>query len=219
MPGPQGDGCGPCAQGLNCGCGISVATSKSLSGPWHARPLPIIDQWLSDEVYCTHTNPTVQPLPNGTWVMAFNAGNCRGYESIGTAISHSGPLGPWRLLARNAVLRNADHTLHHSEDPFIWTSERGWHLLVHNYQAPPAGLSAYGYSKDGIDWTLSTVPPYNWTIHYTDGTSANLNKYERPKLFFDDQSGAALYLINGARSGNPWPGNRKTWTMIRPLKR
>ena len=92
-----------------------------------------------------------------------------------------------------------------------------WHLLAHNYQSPPAGISAYGYSLNGLDWSLSSVPPYNWTVHYTDGTSTNLTKYERPKLFFG-AGGVPLWLINGARSANPWIGNRKTWTMIRPLK-
>lgn len=220
MPGPSGDLCGPCRDKLNGGCGLSVATAATLAGPWITRPVRIINQWASDEVYCAHTNPSVQPLGNGSWVMAFNAGECQGHEAVGTAISDTGPLGPWRLLSRNAALRNADGTMHHCEDPFIWKSARGWHLLVHNYQVPPAGLSAYGFSVDGRNWNLSTVPPYNWTIEFTDGTRSNLTKYERPKLIFDESPGRApLFLINGARSANPWPGDRMTWTMIRPLKR
>ena len=74
MPGPRGDCCGDEADGLNGGCGISIATAKSISGPWTTQPIKIEDQWLSDDVYCTHTNPSVQYLSNGTAVMAFNAG-------------------------------------------------------------------------------------------------------------------------------------------------
>ena len=232
MPGPNGDLCGPCRAGLNCGCGISVATAKSLSGPWTVESLRITDQWLSDEVYCTHTNPTVQILPNGTYVMAFNAGMCQGKEMIGTAVSHGGWRGPWQLLGRNAVLRNAaDDTPYTSEDPMLWVSHRGWHLMTHSYGKPR--VSSYAYSEDGLAWTVSPSAPYNWTIHYTDGTSANLSKCERPKLFFSEPAAASggtegtgqavphrqpLFLINGARSLNPAPGGgRRTWTMIRPL--
>eukprot|EP01044_Picomonas_judraskeda_P015440 COSAG03_NODE_2588_length_2615_cov_7.356518_3_plen_412_part_00 len=74
IPGPQEDCCGPASEGLNAGCGIAVATSKSLSGPWDVQPLKITNQWESDDVYCAHTNPSVQLLKNGTAVMAFNAG-------------------------------------------------------------------------------------------------------------------------------------------------
>ena len=64
-----------------------MATAKSLSGPWTVESLRITDQWLSDEVYCTHTNPTVQILANGTWVLAFNAGYCNQHlETIGVAV-------------------------------------------------------------------------------------------------------------------------------------
>ena len=223
MPGPNADLCGPCSAGLNCGCGISVATATTLSGPWTVRSLRITDQWLSAEVYCTHTNPTVQILTNGTYVMAFNSGMCFGKEMIGTAISHGGWRGPWQLLGRNAVLRNSDDdTPYISEDPMLWLSHRGWHLLTHSYGQ---SISSYAYSKDGLTWTVSPSAPYNWTIFYTDGTSADLNKCERPKLFFGDAtSGDAsnslyrqpLFLVNGARSLNP-AGGKRTWTMIRPL--
>lgn len=229
MPGPNGDLCGRCSAGLNCGCGISVATSRSLSGPWAIESLRITDQWSSAEVYCTHTNPTVQILPNGTYVMAFNAGMCYGKEMIGTAVSHRGWRGPWQLLGRNAVLRNSDDdTPYTSEDPMLWLSHRGWHLLTHSYGR---SISSYAYSEDGAVWTVSPSAPYNWTIDYTDGTSANLSKCERPKLFFSEARAGAggknttqgdvphrqpLFLINGARSLNP-AGGRRTWTMIRPL--
>ena len=42
---------------------VSVCSAKSLSGPWTVTPLKIENQWESDDVYCTHTNPSVQFLP------------------------------------------------------------------------------------------------------------------------------------------------------------
>jgi hypothetical protein len=148
-------------------------------------------------------------LENGTIVMAFNAGFCHNkLETIGVAVSHGGWQGPWNLLAKNSILKNADGTPHRyvrnqgnesfelirtdvvevvvvtvvpgwllripqfqtavganfvsvvgthrdertplniscflglqqqtlgsrCEDPFIWRTDRGWHLIVHNQQ-------------------------------------------------------------------------------------
>ena len=73
--------------------------------------MKILDQWESDDVYCAHTNPSVQLLPNGTAVMAFNAGFCHNnLETIGVAVSHGGLLGPWNLLAKNSMLKNRSLT-------------------------------------------------------------------------------------------------------------
>eukprot|EP01047_Picozoa_sp_COSAG01_P000980 COSAG01_NODE_20_length_38868_cov_34.606071_8_plen_464_part_00 len=222
MPGPQADCCGPDAQGLNAGCGISTATSKSLSGPWDVQPLQIMNQWESDDVYCAHTNPSVQLLPNGTAVMAFNAGFCHDHlETIGVAVSHGGLLGPWNLLAKNSILKNVDGSAHHCEDPHIWRSKRGWHLLTHNQQGPQ-GVSSYGYSLDAIHWTLSPTSPYDCTLHYTDGSTGSASGCgNRPQIFFKEgEDGATkdtpLFIINGATSGKPG-GGKGTWTLFRPL--
>ena len=39
----------------NNGCGISMASASSLSGPWTVQPLKITDQWTSEEIYCAHS--------------------------------------------------------------------------------------------------------------------------------------------------------------------
>lgn len=103
MPGPTADGCGP--DPLNGGCGIAVAHAAEFDGPWEVRPLRIVDQWDSDEVFCGHTNPSPALLPNGSIVIAFNGGCCNPgcSEEIGTAVSHSGPWGPWHLLSKNSI--------------------------------------------------------------------------------------------------------------------
>ena len=75
--------------------------------------------------------------------MAFNAGYCdKHLETIGVAISHKGFAGPWNLLAKNSVLKNTDGTAHKCEDPYIWRSKRGWHLLVHNQEGPQKGSAS-----------------------------------------------------------------------------
>ena len=70
FPGPTGDCCGPPAEGLNAGCGLRMAWSDSLLGPWATAPLNItvpaasyanataagVANWMD----CAHTNPPVQ---------------------------------------------------------------------------------------------------------------------------------------------------------------
>lgn len=210
MPGPTGDCCGSSADGLNAGCGLVTAHSKSLAGPWEVAPLNITDQWRSERLYCTHTNPAPAVLPNGTVVLAFNAGYCNGgLETIGLATAPHWS-GPYTLLDPAPVL-GCDASPHKSEDPFLWKSGRGWHLLVHNQQGPE-GVSAYAYSPDARNWTLSPNTPYTTRVDYADGTSETLGRCERPQLLFG-ADGAPTYLINGAE-----PRGGHSFTLLRPLK-
>lgn len=141
MPGPNNDTCG--IDPLNAGCGIAIASSSSVFGPWKAQSLIIEDQWLSEHLYCAHTNPSPFFFPNGTVVMAFNAGFCNGHlETIGLATAPHWS-GPWTLLSNDTILKNTDGSPHRCEDPSVWYDERGWHLLVHNQQ----GTSSVSYLR------------------------------------------------------------------------
>eukprot|EP00041_Stephanoeca_diplocostata_P009320 m.143283 g.143283 ORF g.143283 m.143283 type:complete len:552 (-) comp17694_c0_seq2:227-1882(-) len=218
MPGPMKDCCGPCGSSYkgNCGCGIAHATANNLLGPYASTPLVIENQWESEDVYCTHTNPSPFYLPNGSIVMAFNAGFCHNHlETIGVAISNNGWKGPWNLLAKDSILKNSDGTPHHCEDPFIWKTARGWHLLTHNQQGPQ-GESSYAFSSDAVHWTLSPTTPYNCTLSFTDGTSAEASGCgNRPQIFFN-ADGTPKFIINGAMGAHPL-GAKGTYTLFRPI--
>jgi hypothetical protein len=192
MPGPMQDCCGPANATYkgNAGCGISIASSKSLDGPWEVQSLIIEDQWKSDEVYCTHTNPSPVFLPNGSVMLAFNAGYCNDHlETVGIAMADSWA-GPYTLFEKNAVLRNPDGSPHKCEDPYLWQSKRGWHLITHNQQGPQT-VSSYGYSVDGHNWTLSPTTPHTCGIMYTDGTTAEVNGCgNRPQIIWSQRPDA-----------------------------
>ena len=220
MPGPNKDCCGPCNSGYhaNCGCGIATAHAATLAGPWKVQPLVITDQWESDDVYCTHTNPSPFVMANGTIVMAFNAGYCNNHlETIGLAVSDGGWAGPWRLLVKNSILKNPDGSAHKCEDPFVWQSKRGWHLIVHNQEGNVGNSeSAYAFSEDGHAWTMAKTAPYDCTISFTDGTKATANGCgNRPQILFGED-GAPQLLTNGAFAANP-NGGGNTYTLFRPL--
>lgn len=158
MPGPSHDCCGPksASWNANTGCGIAMARAPAVNGPWTVHPLIIENQWDSDNVYCTHTNPSPFYLPNGSIVLAFNAGFCNGeLETIGTAISHGGWAGPWNLLSRNAIIHNKDGSPHHCEArreapnsasmrPSLTIPSR----TLSSGRASVAGISWYTTSKD-----------------------------------------------------------------------
>jgi hypothetical protein len=222
MPGPSSDCCGPASSSYNgnSGCGIAMASAKTLDGPWTVLPLRITDQFDSDEVYCAHTNPSPVFGADGSVTIAFNAGFCRSdhLETIGVAHAPSWE-GPYTLLSKSAVLRNPDGSPHKCEDPHLWRDGRGWHLLTHNQQGPQ-GVSSYGYSLDAKNWTLSPTTPYDCTIHYTDGSSAVASGCgNRPQFVFSDSpaaGGKPKYLINGATAAKP-QGGAGTWTLFRKV--
>jgi len=224
MPGPSHDCCGPKNGLLNSGCGLAAAHSTSLDGPWSpATTLVIEDQWKSTNVFCAHTNPSPVVLANGSVVMAFNAGCCDPgcSETIGTAVSDGGWEGPWRLLSDNAVLLNEDGSPHACEDPFLWSSKRGWHMLVHNFQGPQ-GEMALAHSVDGREWRLSPETPANCTLHYTDGTSDEIRGCgNRPQLAWKPGTAGTgspvpIGLFNGAQSSKPDNGKGE-YTLFRPV--
>ena len=153
-------------------------------------------------------------------IVAFNAGFCNNnLETIGIAYADHWS-GPYRLLAKNAVLRNPDGSPHHCEDPHLWQSERGFHLLTHNQQGPQ-GVASYGFSLDGRDWTLSPTTPYDCTLNYTDGSTAQASGCgNRPQIVFSESTargGAPQWLINGAMAAKP-EGGAGTWTLFRKVK-
>lgn len=126
--------------------------------------------------------------------MAFNAGYCDQHlETIGLAISDAWN-GSYRLLTPDAILRNTDGSIHRCEDPHLWKTARGWHLLVHNMEGPQ-GVAAYAYSQDAISWTLSPHTPYNCTIVRPNGSTADAKgSGNRPQIVFsDDGKSTPLY--------------------------
>ena len=111
--------------------------------------------------------------------------------------------------------QNPDGSAHHCEDPFLWRSTRGWHLLVHNQQGPQ-GESAYAYSRDGHSWTLSPTSPYDCTVRFNDGSTAEASGCgNRPQILFNDK-GVPVLLTNGAFRANP-VSEGNTYTLFRPI--
>ena len=207
-PGPCGDGCGPAP--LNAGCGLSLGMASSLEGPWTFQAINVTNQNSSLLLDCAHTNPSPWIFPNGSIIMAINAGFCHNeLETIGLLQAPSYK-GPWTFVTPDPILLNSDGSIHHCEDPFLWVTSRGYHLMVHNQQGD--GVSRYAHSTNLLNWTLhdGDPGPYTDNIQWNDGTTDNFD-VERPQFIFDPDTGKPIYLTNGAL-GSP------SFTLFRPLR-
>ena len=145
------------------------------------------------------------------------AGYCHGgLETIGIASSPSWR-GPWALANTAPVLTDAGGKPHSCEDPTLWQSDRGWHLMVHDQSG--GFVARYAHSATGVDgWVLHDAPtttgPYNGTVTYADGSVAHTD-VERPELVFDPVTRRPTHLVNGAFAGAA--GNLSSFTLVRPL--
>ena len=83
-------------------------------------------------------------------------------------------------------------------DPFLWKTKRGCHALFHantwqdsrGHNIPVAsGAGRLAYSSDCVVWKYAETPPYNGTIRFSNGTTLELARMERPVLVFDDAPG------------------------------
>merc|ERR1712130_360712 len=162
---------------------MAMAWSKSVYGPWKEKV--IFNKYpgpANRSAWDCQTNcPSVAFAPNGTVVMAFKSEQCHKNISantkekiiIATAPHWSGPytqrthnpIFGWKvpsdwpnIPARNQIMSN--------EDPFIWRTKRGWHMLLH-CQLPPdhSTRGALAYSKNALDWTL--LPYEAWSANVT----------------------------------------------------
>jgi EGF-like domain len=142
--------------------------------------------------------------------------NCSGAELINIA-STPNYWGPYTELHPSQPIFTEG-----SEDPFLWEDKRGnFHLLVHSLlpdggfgNGPNVGRHAYATKWNG-DWTfnLNTVA-YNTTAHFTDGSTINYYRRERPHLYFStDGQMTPLYLSTGVQEVN----SPQSYSLIQPI--
>ena len=72
---------------------------------------------------------------------------------------------------------------------------------------------AYGFSANGLDWTLGTLPlesnasAWDMELRRANGTSTPLARRQRPSLLRDPHTGRPTHLITGADFGVHGPGD------------
>ena len=230
------------------GCGLSynkshgvigMAWSKSVYGPWEEKV--IFDPWpglVNRSSWLCQTNcPSVTFAPDGKAVMAFRSIQCdrsnfnsttKEKIAVATAPHWS---GPYTIQSREPVFgwhapQNWPPSLVYpvgqimaNEDPFIWRTKRGYHMLTHCQLSPNHSTrGAYGYSKDALSWTL--LPDLMWDANMTwvDGSVSYFKRRQAPGLYLD-ANGYPLYLLTPVdelyQDGCNWGHG---WTLMQPIE-
>jgi hypothetical protein len=211
-----------CGRGndLNGESGISVLTSPNLR-EW--TPLGEIFSGDNNDMWdATGTNPSPfvleSPSPDIPSILLayrgcpYNCNNPYGPELISLAFAphYTGPY----TRAQTAPVFAAPN-----EDPFLWRDKRGhFHMLLHSLQpgggfgdGPKVGCHAYAKTWDGT-WTFNDrTLAYNTTVHFTDGTTVDYHRMERPQIFFsEDGEMTPLYMTNGVQEKN----SKASYTLV-----
>ena len=163
----------------------TIHQSKTLDGPW----TPLLNNTLGG---CNNPAPWVHS--NGSIFIVCD-------ETLRRAEDIS---GPWTTVSHFS--HSGEGPKGNYEDPFLFITARGYHLLYHVYNTtehPPHGhecvdstVSAHGYSEDGFNWFLSPNQPYSTQIKLTTGETVTVATRERPKVYFD-REGKMTHLFNG----------------------
>lgn len=192
---------------------IHIAYSRSVYGPWDILPVSFTNPNASKIFDCSWSNPSPVVFENDSVLMAFTGGYCHeGVEAIGMAVATHWK-GPYTIKTLESIFPKPILCLSHAqyEDPSLWRSSRGFHLLLHGMC--PTGMfnSKYAYSVDGLRWNVSPTDPYTYIVEYEDGSERIFIRCERPQLLFNNDS-KAVYLFNGVQ---PMVGH--SYTIARPL--
>jgi hypothetical protein len=131
--------------------------------------------------------------------------------------------GPYHNITETATFNGSVHS---GEDPDMFRTSRGWHMLGHN---TGPGSTKIWFSKDGIaNWTQASGDnAFNQTVHFKNGTTVVLCQRQRPQVVFADD-GMPGWLWNGVMVKRPdgkcpesdkKGGGNPTWTLVQEIGR
>lgn len=173
---------------------IHVTRSESIYGPW--SPLHTVEFTATSDQLCGgHTNPSPHFNPDGSVYLAFQAQPCEteyhSWALVGVAKADSWN-APYTYTSPDPVTPH-NYSKYHpvcvagiDEDPFLWRSSRGFHIITHGMCPSGVRQAHYKYSLDGVKWYTSPMQTYHYTAHYDDGTQHTFARVERPQLYFNN---------------------------------
>ncbi|OAQ59218.1 glycosyl hydrolases family 43 domain-containing protein [Pochonia chlamydosporia 170] len=225
-PQPAPDVCGPTK--FTCGApdgqsGITVRSSRDLA-TWTNRGMVFNGTYDKTVWDRTATNPSAWPLyssKNKTHAILLayrgNSLNATNFSSGNIAVSSHGFEGPYTRIQKNSLMPVR------FEDPFLWQDKRGnYHMLVHAQQDGNGGTPGvkqtgrHAYARDYHGpWTYGNrTLAYGALVNFTDGTSINYGRRERPQLLFsEDGNMVPLFMTNGVQE----KGTNMSYTIVSPI--
>jgi hypothetical protein len=167
---------------------VGLMTSDNLDGPWtRFGSGPIITGDKAGTWDAGLTNPSPLMLKNGSVLLMWRSSVKPERLGIATAPSWKGP-----YEKRDSDPLVADP----NEDPFIWEDEFGnFHGLTH-HMVDGQGVKGGGkhvWSQDGLSWRVSDDLAYTTQIEFEDGPIQQVQRRERPVLYFENNTPVALF--------------------------
>ena len=179
-------------------CGYAHA--RSIEGPWMRadESLPFGED---------HNNPAPYIHSDGRVLIAFRDRELNMF--VATADAFDGRYG---IAARSLFPFRI-------EDPDLFFCDGSYHMVVEDNAGQLTGHVRYGghlVSKDGLQWQpADPVTVYDHTLRWTDGTTTQADRRERPELFNADAerkgNGSPTHLITAVQVGDD------TWCHIQPI--
>jgi hypothetical protein len=210
----------------NHGRRLGIAVGASPSGPFELiYPQLVYDnktfqQSPSNDIECG-INPSAFFHPNGTVLLVYryDTGGTFGGETLVAAVADH-YRGPYRVVATAKDFRGV--VPGDSEDPFVWMTHRGFHVLYHN-----AHHGCHAWSKDFLTWhgtgcggtnrSADRFDAYNFSVAFEDGHTLQVSRRERPGLLLD-KDGAPTHFLSGVQTkGTGKPGSCRSWTVLTEL--
>ena len=220
-PPPPPPATGPLPVGLECRRGkdpktgesvmctdFYVHTSKSLSGPWsEPLQLPVTPAAMNSSWndWNWQANDPSMPapfiFPNGTTLVYYQATTCPvGWGNAAPACVGVMRAADWRGPYEHARSLPIVHP--ESEDPFVFRTKRGFHLLTnvntyHRRCASGVPCGGHAFSEDGLEWSPQVIGAFGPIIALSNGTVVHNSYVERPQVYQDPDTLEPVTLYVG----------------------
>ena len=171
---------------------------------------------FNDNLNNYHVNPA--PLiDNNTIYLAYQTGTKNKKDIIGLSKKNNNSFNFINYLTKYNELCIAGM----EEDPFIWKSKRGYHMISHGMCPSGVYQSRYHYSLDLINWYQSDKQPYYYLIKLNNDKYKLFYRMERPKMIFDKNNnlvGLSTSVCDNNFNTCNLQQKGMTYTIIRKLK-
>lgn len=198
---------------------IGLAIASSVEGPWKRFDAPILgvrpgmfDSYLT-------SNPAPYVHDDGSVLLIYKARRYEGnkYSDMSIGVARADHFeGPYYPVRDEPIFSPSNI---HLEDPFIWKTADGYHMIAKDMNGNIGGErhgGIYALSEDGVEWKIAEYPQaYSRTVAWDDGVVIEMGNLERPFLLFQDDQ--PTHLFAATADGNGEFRGQNTWNMVIPL--
>ncbi len=201
---------------------IGVAVADSPLGPWERLDEPILQPRPGKWDGAITSNPAPVIHKDGSVLLIYKSApvpyparnkNRALYFGVATAPHY---LGPYKRINDGQKIEISGTKNAHVEDPYAWKANGYYHMVAKVFSKTLTGESGagfYAYSKDGIKWILPKDPKaYSRTVEFSDGTTRNQTKLERPQVLIQDGNPTHIFF---ATADPQWAD---IYNLVIPLK-